>query len=112
MLIPGGHPETHSRQHHSRLGKQYLSITTLYHAKRNIHFFQAEDGIRDSVASRGLGDVYKRQHETIHLNPLPMGYSVNAVLVNYSSNKTYSAAFKVVLFKVSQPYGITLLCHI
>ena len=23
--------------------------------------FQAEDGIRDSVASRGLGDVYKRQ---------------------------------------------------
>ena len=25
-------------------------------------FFQAEDGIRDSVASRGLGDVYKRQH--------------------------------------------------
>ena len=24
-------------------------------------FFQAEDGIRDSVASRGLGDVYKRQ---------------------------------------------------
>ena len=22
---------------------------------------QAEDGIRDSVASRGLGDVYKRQ---------------------------------------------------
>ena len=26
------------------------------------HFvFQAEDGIRDSVASRGLGDVYKRQ---------------------------------------------------
>ncbi len=24
-------------------------------------FFQAEDGIQDSVASRGLGDVYKRQ---------------------------------------------------
>ena len=32
-------------------------------------FFQAEDGIRDYYASRGLGDVYKRQaqigdHET------------------------------------------------
>ena len=25
-------------------------------------FFQAEDGIRDLVRSRGLGDVYKRQH--------------------------------------------------
>ena len=27
-------------------------------------FFQAEDGIRDLVRSRGLGDVYKRQYET------------------------------------------------
>ena len=26
-------------------------------------FFQAEDGIRDLVRSRGLGDVYKRQFE-------------------------------------------------
>ena len=32
-----------------------------------IFFFQAEDGIRDLVRSRGLGDVYKRQpkHHTI-----------------------------------------------
>ena len=29
-------------------------------------FFQAEDGIRDLVRSRGLGDVYKRQ-EVQHL---------------------------------------------
>ena len=29
-------------------------------------FFQAEDGIRDLVRSRGLGDVYKRQvHEQV-----------------------------------------------
>ena len=27
----------------------------------NFIFFQAEDGIRDLVRSRGLGDVYKRQ---------------------------------------------------
>ena len=26
-------------------------------------FFQAEDGIRDLVRSRGLGDVYKRQRK-------------------------------------------------
>ena len=26
-----------------------------------MHFFQAEDGIRDRSPSRGLGDVYKRQ---------------------------------------------------
>ena len=29
-------------------------------------FFQAEDGIRDLVRSRGLGDVYKRQGITTH----------------------------------------------
>ncbi|VDG23432.1 hypothetical protein MUDAN_IGPPGNFN_03624 [Lactiplantibacillus mudanjiangensis] len=28
-------------------------------------FFQAEDGIRDSSTSRGLGDVYKRQRPTL-----------------------------------------------
>ena len=28
-------------------------------------FFQAEDGIRDLVRSRGLGDVYKRQGQQV-----------------------------------------------
>ena len=28
-------------------------------------FFQAEDGIRDLVRSRGLGDVYKRQRVSL-----------------------------------------------
>ena len=31
-----------------------------------IFFFQAEDGIRDLVRSRGLGDVYKRQGHDGH----------------------------------------------
>ena len=37
-----------------------------------VFFFQAEDGIRDLVRSRGLGDVYKRQVERSrqHLDPL------------------------------------------
>ena len=30
----------------------------------SVFFFQAEDGIRDLVRSRGLGDVYKRQVPT------------------------------------------------
>ena len=29
--------------------------------------FQAEDGIRDLVRSRGLGDVYKRQGQLVRL---------------------------------------------
>ena len=32
-------------------------------------FFQAEDGIRDLVRSRGLGDVYKRQGLNARLHP-------------------------------------------
>ena len=32
-----------------------------------IFFFQAEDGIRDLVRSRGLGDVYKRQERHVRL---------------------------------------------
>ena len=31
-------------------------------------FFQAEDGIRDLVRSRGLGDVYKRQPAALLFN--------------------------------------------
>ena len=37
-----------------------------------LFFFQAEDGIRDLVRSRGLGDVYKRQsHQGIGLYDCP-----------------------------------------
>ena len=32
--------------------------------------FQAEDGIRDLVRSRGLGDVYKRQAQVIGAKPV------------------------------------------
>ena len=34
---------------------------TSFEKIKNNRFFQAEDGIRDSSTSRGLGDVYKRQ---------------------------------------------------
>ena len=33
-------------------------------------FFQAEDGIRDLVRSRGLGDVYKRQERVTLPTPI------------------------------------------
>ena len=33
-----------------------------------VFFFQAEDGIRDLVRSRGLGDVYKRQDQDAELD--------------------------------------------
>ena len=44
-----------------------------------VFFFQAEDGIRDLVRSRGLGDVYKRQLFTLTI----------ARLYFYSENSNY-----------------------
>ena len=38
-----------------------LSLVVLLLSLGSGFFFQAEDGIRDLVRSRGLGDVYKRQ---------------------------------------------------
>ena len=35
-------------------------------------FFQAEDGIRDTMQSRGLGDVYKRQSLPSPSHPQPL----------------------------------------
>ena len=39
-----------------------------------LFFFQAEDGIRDLVRSRGLGDVYKRQTLFSYFYHFHLGY--------------------------------------
>ena len=41
-----------------------------------VFFFQAEDGIRDLVRSRGLGDVYKRQDQVdaLKINGVPANF--------------------------------------
>ncbi len=38
-----------------------MSLTCFFFQAEYFFFFQAEDGIRDLVRSRGLGDVYQRQ---------------------------------------------------
>ena len=43
-----------------------------------VFFFQAEDGIRDLVRSRGLGDVYKRQVHHPPVVQFPLGAPVGA----------------------------------
>eukprot|EP00656_Telonema_subtile_P025676 TRINITY_DN27715_c0_g1_i1.p1 TRINITY_DN27715_c0_g1~~TRINITY_DN27715_c0_g1_i1.p1 ORF type:complete len:109 (+),score=8.45 TRINITY_DN27715_c0_g1_i1:2-328(+) len=47
-------------------------------------FFQAEDGIRDLVRSRGLGDVYKRQGVVRAVVDVPKDTSARHVNVNAS----------------------------
>ena len=39
-------------------------------------FFQAEDGIRDLVRSRGLGDVYKRQGQDLEATAQARKYTL------------------------------------
>ena len=50
---------------------QYTSLNVVFMCLS--FFFQAEDGIRDLVRSRGLGDVYKRQLQELidaqHVSP-------------------------------------------
>ena len=42
-------------------------------------FFQAEDGMRDLVRSRGLGDVYKRQLQRHHPQERAMSAATRSV---------------------------------
>ena len=45
----------------SKVGNGVYKRVIVEHVDLFCFFFQAEDGIRDLVRSRGLGDVYKRQ---------------------------------------------------
>ena len=55
-------------------------------------FFQAEDGIRELVRSRGLGDVYKRTAHLPFLTRTPFAFeNLHAVFVDcISFSHTYS----------------------
>ena len=64
-------------------------------------FFQAEDGIRDLVRSRGLGDVYKRQPYgvaklyaywiTVNYREAYGLYACNGILFNHESCLLYTS---------------------
>ena len=55
-------------------------------------FFQAEDGIRDLVRSRGLGDVYKRQPERATITN--MGAELGATTSVFPSDDVTKAFLK------------------
>ena len=66
-----------------------------------LFFFQAEDGIRDPLWSRGLGDVYKRQHT--HLAPVACVVSCSrlaAFLCRFARNLSARAS-SVFLLRVA-----------
>ena len=63
-------------------------------AIESIFFFQAEDGIRDLVRSRGLGDVYKRQTES-------WAWKENTEQIGFAINKVKDGATDQVLLLLS-----------
>ena len=69
-------------------------------------FFQAEDGIRDLVRSRGLGDVYKRQvryllrldihSKDLRLKPQEKTNEPKEERINYVSTFTLKEAIRLI----------------
>ena len=70
-------------------------------------FFQAEDGIRDLVRSRGLGDVYKRQ---VFLQHIPAWFSSKAAVLD---NKDF-VSIEGIPFQVHDLFGdeSILICQL
>ena len=68
-----------------------------------LFFFQAEDGIRDLVRSRGLGDVYKRQ--------VRISLQLELAGAKIDQPRTYPVQDQVIL-RVSQAQVAWRLCRI
>ena len=60
-------------------------------------FFQAEDGIRDLVRSRGLGDVYKRQDKL-----KPYSISKGTIQFSYDEPLPIKLVIEIVKFRVQE----------
>mgnify|MGYP007112056165 CR=1 FL=1 len=70
----------------NRICGKYISVIVVIYDNdgvsadwRGCVFFQAEDGIRDLVRSRGLGDVYKRQGDDRRVGAAAIGVQGEAV---------------------------------
>ncbi len=67
----GGEEKKGREEYSSKVGKESF-------------FFQAEDGIRDLVRSRGLGDVYKGQPLKSRRNAALFGYGQCLLLATHA----------------------------
>mgnify|MGYP002683244072 CR=1 FL=1 len=63
-------------------------------------FFQAEDGIRGAQESRGLGDVYKRQGQT--LDAVVIGFDKDGKRVDLSIKRLTQDPFEA----ISEKYAV------
>ena len=64
-------------------------------------FFQAEDGIRDLVRSRGLGDVYKRQSQRgAGVAGAGCGHNGRALLLRFHQDQRAGAILELSLIHI------------
>ena len=66
-----------------------------------VFFFQAEDGIRDLVRSRGLGDVYKRQQQIVLEKFVNMDIAFHYFLDNVKADIIYRSRPEICLLYTS-----------
>jgi len=73
-------------------------------------FFQAEDGIRDLVRSRGLGDVYKRQDDqSVSLEDYISRMAEGQEKIYYITAESYNAALNSPHLEIFKKKGIEVL---
>ena len=63
-------------------------------------WFQAEDGIRDLVRSRGLGDVYKRQTGRFAYDPIGTSMFADPFTLQVAEVRMVSAGFLLSLIHI------------
>ena len=67
----------------------------------SIFFFQAEDGIRDLVRSRGLGDVYKRQVDLgLSYDQTEQGLTLSVVVFDKTEQNLTDEALRLSLIHI------------
>ena len=72
-------------------------------------FFQAEDGIRDLVRSRGLGDVYKRQGYGTLSQQVPISQpNIQDISVGFTPSDSQNQ--KVAMSRSGHPSAQALTC--
>ncbi len=76
-------------------------------------FFQAEDGIRDLVRSRGLGDMYKGQLLSLHSNLFIMLHSVSYTHLTLPTKRIVEISVVAVPLKKKKKKNLcgALWCH-
>ena len=76
-----------------------------------VFFFQAEDGIRDLVRSRGLGDVYKRQQQvSVKINKLFIRkvFAIEYHVANFSHSELTNKEPFLILYRILSLTGLVM----